>query len=1142
MASRQDDNQFDDAMEDAESDLLTSKGILSQDSGYLNDIDAPSLTRTNGELPESENAESDCGGEVNGGEDVLNDYGEEDHYHVENTHHDIDDNYQVDFNGHRANGYADDQRYTHEEVTESDRIYQDVEDDVPEEEQYQEELHPHGNVVELHQVAEEDYAAQEYSSNIGARVDDEIENEVVEDSNANPVQEYYDNNVEKEADDQRYANNQVEYTESDLPDSQVISNTDSSEAQGADIEYNPAAQDDFEEDSYQDEPDQWMECDSVELTTPGANPTHIEDVGLNQTREAKLGENDSVEADQEESPLSAPLPSSEVQDYHDHSEPIVMELKSEPVVIEQPPVLDQDDLDDKFNDDTEDKFIDVEDINDIKEPDIPDHEDKFKAIVPDPNSFKPIAVSHETKSVPDRTQIGETKEVTRKSPSSPPRQSPTMPMRREQPTSPNYTSTAVPMQKNATPNSQAQRKVIRQAPGAATRAPPVQAQSQLSRSQQDSHGERRTLSQNPPSVPNPPAQNTDRSPMVKPDRFQDSEQGMMGMKPKADAGGNNGSQRSMKPAPGSAKPVASLGNAGNTNPVASLKSRLQSERQAMLELEKTLAVTAQQNNAQQQARRTQNTPRRPAAGSSIEPQKTSPVSARHNDEYASVSSLRRGQETRPGQDNRRAQQQDANHRAPPLSSPSSNNSQAIPQHSTQLNRSPRPPPPRSSPEGGRIPSTAKPSTSPTRRITGQTRPQQQQPRQEQPRNNSNANHLPAGARLDQSKSNSLQSALIQGNSATTNNRPYAYDVQETQSNASGEVVFDDCAECGAYLEDKIMSYQEEPTSTRVEVNNRGSGREYRAAPPKQLGPRRRRNSYEMANRMSSSEEEDDDINGLFTPVSQLSQHRKEDLSSLIAATNGGKYDNVDNKLNDDRPTIPSTGVDDNLLAKLAERELANLWKSHERLKPSESTDSGIRQDSSRQSTASDYSSPPMTPGEHNNRPEPRKVLPNVSPMEYDVIGLRLAGHSATINESNMNMSTNPPQPEEDQFSDAEENDTPAASSSNPNGNSDQYVDGNSTYSGSSLDYGTETPDSGTYSGRNMPRSSNHDQGPQVNIKETMKELQDALSTSKSALMKTPSFYVQEAPPEPVWILQPHTVKKMAEDARKARITEERKKR
>lgn len=1116
--ARQDDNQFDDAMEDAESDLMTSKSIIPRDTGYPNNIDTPSLTRTNGELPESENAESDCGGEVieevNGSSEVMNNYSEEDHY-PENR--EIDDEYEVDYNEHRANGYADDQRYSHEEVTESDRVYQDDQQLNNTQDQYQDQ-HPQEEMVESHQVAEEDYTPQEYDAGVRAGVG----------NNNDPNQDYYQNNIEE--DNKLYTSNQLDYTESDLPGSQAISSVDSNEA-GADIEYNPAAQDDYEEDSYQDqdEPDQWMECDSVELTTPGGNPTHIEDSGSHQIRETELGENDSVEADQEEPPLCAQ--SSEPKGLY-NNEPLV-EITPEPVVIEKPSILDQEDLnmmnndskdkfdndtedkfidhdagdkfidetedkfiddadrfiddaEDKFLDDAEDRFIDVEDINDIK--DIPNHEDKFKAKTPDPNSFKPISVAqaqHETKLVPERTQFDllERKEV-KKSPSSP-LQSPTMPnsVRKIQDQSPN--SSGVSMQKATSPSSPVKRKMIRQAPGAAARTP-VQGQSQ-SRSQQQSgapHAERRTLSQNLP------AQKVDKGPMGrdKSDRRQDGEQGMTGMKPKGDTGGPK-----IKPAPGSAKPVASL------------KSRLQSERQAMLELEKTLAVTAQ-NNAQQQARRTQNAPRRPVGSE----QKTSPVSGRHNDEYASVSSLRRGQDNRQ----------------PPVTS-SASKSQAIHQsNSQQVDRSPRPPPQRSPGD------TSKPSTSPAKRITGQP----QSTRQEQPRNNSNANHLQG--RLDQSKSNSVPSALAQGSSA--NNR-YAYDVTETQSNASGEVVFDDCAECGAYLEDKIMNYQDAPGHDGEKYINH-SGREYRA-PAKQ--PLRRRNSYEMANRMSSSEEEDDDVNGLFSPPSHLT-HRKEDLSSL--ATNG-KYDNGDAKggsssSGDDRPAIPPTGVDDTLLAKLAERELANLWKSHERLKPSESTDSGIRQsqDSSRQSTASDYSSPPMTPGEHhNNRPEPRKVLPHVSPMEYDVVGLRLAGHSATINESTMNLSSNPPQPEEDQFSDAEENDTPAASS-NPNGSSDQYVDGNSTYSGSSLDYGTETPDSGTYSGRNLPRANHHDQGPQVNIKETMKELQDALSTSKSALMKTPSFYVQEAPPEPVWILQPNTVKKMADDARKARITEERKKR
>ena len=274
-------------------------------------------------------------------------------------------------------------------------------------------------------------------------------------------------------------------------------------------------------------------------------------------------------------------------------------------------------------------------------------------------------------------------------------------------------------------------------------------------------------------------------------------------------------------------------------------------------------------------------------------------------------------------------------------------------------------------------------TSPANRITSSPRMQSTQP--EPPRNNSNANNIP--------RANPGSSALQKGRVADK----YSFNVSELSDGATGEVVFDDCDECGAYLDER-MGGSANPDGVTKRFGKPMNG----STPAERPRSLRRRNSYEMANRESSSEEDADEgeyrvdegyaagsAEDSYTPSHQHPS-RKEDLA---VSSSGGKYDmDVDGSTDsDDRaPIIPPTGVDDNLLARLAARELASLWKSNDKNKQSAGSDSGVQPDSSRQSSEYSGPSPPTTPQElaaAGAKQDQRKAnMPNVSPMEYDVVG------------------------------------------------------------------------------------------------------------------------------------------------------------
>ena len=151
-------------------------------------------------------------------------------------------------------------------------------------------------------------------------------------------------------------------------------------------------------------------------------------------------------------------------------------------------------------------------------------------------------------------------------------------------------------------------------------------------------------------------------------------------------------------------------------------------------------------------------------------------------------------------------------------------------------------------------------------------------------------------------------------------------------------------------------------------------------------------------------------------------------------------------------------------------------------------------------------------------------------------GLRLAVHA----ESNVNISNLPPHPEEDQFSDADEEDEPKSGGGSGSVTTPDNFPERFNFSPGYQNLNLGSPATGRYPPKAMkepPPSPTP-----VDVNDAMKELQQALSTSKTASMKTPSFYVQEQLPQPIWVMQPETAQKAADDERRKRITEERKRR
>ncbi|XP_054756313.2 apoptotic chromatin condensation inducer in the nucleus-like [Lytechinus pictus] len=490
---------------------------------------------------------------------------------------------------------------------------------------------------------------------------------------------------------------------------------------------------------------------------------------------------------------------------------------------------------------------------------------------------------------------------------------------------------------------------------------------------------------------------------------------------------------------------------GGAQPVSVLKSRLREELREMYEIEKNLASTS----IQPEMDRTHNiNPKKTGRG--MESQRDGSLSNRHNAEYASVSSLSSSGSAKQTSPTHRMK-----HSQEPLST-------------REMSRSSS-----SSPEKMRS-----------------SRPGQR----EQPRNNSNANHLDLDAVVRRSRPTSRQHDP---------SKRYSYEIEEKSDATSGEVVFDDIAECGAYLDEK----DSKPSPIKIK-NRQGKSP---SDDVDEFGARRRRNSYELANRSSSEDEENE------AEVNQKTNN-KDELGLL--GSQGGN-------LLGSGPRGP--GMNSSLLSQLAERELANLRNSYK--KPQEEPQEGPQES---QSTASDTSSTSSST-HHESKPP----LPKLSPMEYDAVGFRLAGH-AGIGESTLNLSATQTQQshvEADQFSDAEEDGSePVYQQQRPNTTitpSHSYEQDYSSpmYRKRPLEdyYQKTSPVSPEQYGQQQPDATPTEQ---VDVDAAMKEIHSTLSKSK--LMKAPSFYTPEE--IPVWIRQPDAARRYEEDQKKSRVLEDRRRR
>ena len=483
---------------------------------------------------------------------------------------------------------------------------------------------------------------------------------------------------------------------------------------------------------------------------------------------------------------------------------------------------------------------------------------------------------------------------------------------------------------------------------------------------------------------------------------------------------------------------------GGAQPVSLLKSRLREELKEMYEIEKNLASTS----IQPEVNRTQNS--KPKRGGTVgSSPREGTMSSRHNAEYASVSSLGSS--------------------------------------GTQMQTSPT--------QYSQQPPTARgtsrsPSSSPEKIKMARSAPR------DQPRNNSNANHLEHDAIVMRPKHNSRQ---------PDSSKRHSYEIEEKSDTASGEIVFDDIAECGAYLDEK----DSKPSPIKVKA------RQGRSITEDEDGVRRRRNSYEMANR-SSSEDEDHDV-----------EERQKEENGLLGIGNQGG-----NLLGNG---ARGTGMNSSLLSQLAERELASLRNSYK--KPQEEVQEYPQRSHSTTSTTSSTSS---TPGDGQ-----RKVLPNLSPMEYDAVGFRLAGH-AGIGESTLNLNavqTQQAQPEDDQFSDAEEDGSepvfpPRGNTMITPSHSMELEHHPSPLYGKRPLEDTWEKTSPTYAQQQHHSAPQTPLGDPVDVNSAMKDIHSALSMS--TLMKAPSFYTPEQ--RPIWILQPDAAVRHEEVQKKTRVMEDRRRR
>ncbi|XP_022086964.1 uncharacterized protein LOC110977288 isoform X2 [Acanthaster planci] len=1115
--ARRDAAQFDDAFEDAESDLVNPKSTLDP---HLHMDTITSSIRSNGELPESEKSESQCGEEI--GPEEMNGALEGEDDQMEGYYENEEDSclprddfhQQLDEN----NYYVEpaDQFHTGEDMTESDndREYQgevgtEEGDIIGGEGHYAEDQPQDDQQLPLDRGEESPREGEEAEEdNIGA----EGEGDLGRDTRVEGMQYLSEDEEEVEGEDffeevedfylggepqlkQRFA------LEEELPQSEQAE-SDSYEKAPLDSFSNPATQygQSGATDAYKSrhEPDELYEVDDQLGTTEqgGGALYDIESYGVEPATTRDItdqSQSDSAEADQEE--FSPAL--------NDRCYPI------EPPVDESLNQEQQvDDMLDVNKDSTkENKFVNVVHPNVSRFPEWRAEPPTNAPKVDSDSTRKPARqLASNQEGIPPNT-------VRPKSPkrSKPP--APRLPANSSTTTQPQRFANAPSQQASTAQHRDAQgtRPLAKHSAGQIPRSPTRRVPTRQLPSAQTSAT---ALSgKTSPTGAAPERKQQERYEAGKNDargvgpghaqrrQVPESNAGL----PKVEVSQQVMHQDKLMEKPAEAqKPLPVPGGA---RPVASLKSRFQNEMKEIFDLEKNLSSSTFINTAEEAGRRTQNG--HSAKSASLPGQRTSPVRARHNDEYAAVSSLRSAAEkASPGLSTR-------------------GRAQAASQLPGQLG---------SQPAGAKTQVQKRSGLpSPAKRITSSPRLQAAQP--EPPRNNSNANNLP--------RVSPGSSALQRGRVADK----YNFNVSELSDGASGEVVFDDCDECGAYLDERMGGSSKSPDVPNSIFGKPGST----SAPQERPRSLRRRNSYEMANRESSSEDEanegeyrvDEGYAAGSAEDSNTPSHQhpsgKEDLAG---SSGGGKYDlDIDGSTDsDDRaPVIPPTGVDENLLARLAARELANLWKSNDRNKQSAGSDSGVQPDSSRQSSEYSGPSPPTTPqelGAAGAKQDQRKPnMPNVSPMEYDVVGVRLAGHA----ESNVAAGSLPPHPEEDQFSDADEEDEPKSGG----GVGSSVVAPDKFPEKFNFSPGYKNLNLGSpVAGRYPPKPVKETPPPPkpVDVKDAMKELQQALSSSKNASMKTPSFYIQEQLPQPIWVMQPETAQKAAEEDRRRRIMEERKKR
>ncbi|XP_033096578.1 uncharacterized protein LOC117100856 isoform X1 [Anneissia japonica] len=385
-----------------------------------------------------------------------------------------------------------------------------------------------------------------------------------------------------------------------------------------------------------------------------------------------------------------------------------------------------------------------------------------------------------------------------------------------------------------------------------------------------------------------------------------------------------------------------------------------------------------------------------------------------------------------------------------------------------------------------------------------------------------------------SNSNSSKQSQLESASKFPSNRP--------SEARKGDILFDDFAECSEYIKKKTNSVSESRPKDEV-------------TEPLKASWRRRRNSYELANRDSSSDEED----SCTTTGSESTAASQE---PVVPPKHYSILD-VDLNILDNKPKAPSSSIDGNLLEKLAERELAHMKSLHVKNKtPSQFEDANASMKSEPneekndilptnqedvKSTPAKLASKPkkgVSPKQSLQSPkQPAKVKLDtmISPMEYEKIGLRLAGHT---NASLLGT----PDEEGDQFSDAFED----ADEDGEEG--DVSVETKVTHHQAEQiddEDGSEENSDDKYHNiedieQDYPPASEDYPIPKLAIDEkalqrAMVELEEAIvSVSRQKLRKVPSNAPRYS--DSPWVLKPEVALKMEEDDRRKKIAHERQRR